>query len=298
MSFIIFVVLSFIFYKYFNLKIKYCILENENKNLKIYKKSPKIIAISYGNEMYQRQLAWNKKSALEIGKVDEHYSFGPNDIDLQFKEQNKIILSQKRGNGYWLWKSYFLLKTLKEKLNDGDYIIYTDAAILYMNSTYQIIEFMKEQNAEMWAIQLPDCIEKKWTKRDAFILLNADTPFFSNSLQYMAGIQIYKKSKFTEKFLEELLYYSQDKRIITDLPNTLGKPNYIEFTDHRHDQSILSLLIKKYGLVNSNKTNVIINKIERSKILMPFIFCIYRRRGFIDYNDVRNKCVNLIQKRN
>ena len=122
-NFIIFVVLSFIFYKYFNLKIKYCILENENKNLKIYKKSPKIIAISYGNELYQKQLAWNKKSALEVGKVDEHYSFGPNDIDLQFKEKNKIILSQKRGNGYWLWKSYFLLKIFKEKLNDGDYII-------------------------------------------------------------------------------------------------------------------------------------------------------------------------------
>ena len=45
--------------------------------------------------------------------------------------------------------------------------------------------------------------EKKYTKRDAFILLWADLPFYTENNQYMAGIQIYKKSKFTEKFVEE-----------------------------------------------------------------------------------------------
>ena len=104
---------------------------------------PKIIAISYGNRDFQKLLEFNKKSAFEIGKVDEYYSFGPEDIDQQFRIKNKDILSRKRGNGYWLWKPYFILKTLKEKLNEGDYIIYTDAGILYMDSTWKIIEFLK-----------------------------------------------------------------------------------------------------------------------------------------------------------
>ena len=69
-------------------------------------------------------------------------------------EKNKEILSRKRGSGYWLWKPYLILKTLKEKLNYGDYLIYIDAAILYMNSTYQVIDFLKEQNAEMWMNRL------------------------------------------------------------------------------------------------------------------------------------------------
>lgn len=224
-NYIIFIVLFIILFKYYNLKLNYFIIEKENKILKIYKKNPKIVGISYANKLYERQLALNKKSALEIGGVDEHYSYGPDDIDIKFKEKNKYILSQKRGNGYWLWKSYFILKTFKEKLNDGDYLIYTDACVLYMNSTYSIIEFMKERNAEMWADQLI-YIEKEYTKRDTFLLLNADIPLFTSTFQYQATIQIYKKSKFTEKFLEELLYYSQDKRIITDLPNTLGKKNY------------------------------------------------------------------------
>ena len=294
LNFIIFLALFITLFKYYNLKYNYLLKEKENQSLNIYKKTPKIIAISYSNKLYQKQLALNKKSALEIGNVDEYYSYGPSDIDIEFKEKNIYILSQKRGNGYWLWKPYFILKTLKEKLKNGDYLIYTDACVLYMNSTYKIIEFMKERDAEMWADQLI-YKEKNYTKRDTFLLLNADIPLFTNTFQYQATIQIYKKSKFTEKFLEELLYYSQDKRIITDLPNTLGKENYIGFKDHRHDQSVLSLLIKKYGLVNSNKTNLNITE-SKSITLMPSIFCLYRRLKFINYNDIRNKCIKKINK--
>ena len=260
------------------------IIINNFKNCLKYKiyKRPKIIAISYGNQQYQRQLEINKKSALEVGNVNEYYSFGPDNIDLEFRNKNKDILSRKRGNGYWLWKPYFILKTLKEKLNEGDYLIYTDAGILYMNSTSIIIDFMKEQKVQIWAIQL-NHIEKKYTKRDAFILLGADMPFFTDTPQYMAGIQIYQKSKYTEKFLEEVLYYSQDKRIITDDPNTLGLNNYDGFVDNRHDQSIFSIMIKKYGQASSGKTNINITQLEKQYIFMPYIFCIYRRTSFTDY---------------
>ena len=68
------------------------------------KRKQKIVAISYSNEIYQRQLQLNKKSALEVGEVDEFYSYGPDDVDPIFREKNKNILSRRRGNGYWLWK--------------------------------------------------------------------------------------------------------------------------------------------------------------------------------------------------
>lgn len=141
----------------------------------------------------------------------------------------------------------------------------------------------------MW-IKKTRYLEKRFTKRDAFILLGADMPFFADTNQYNAAIQVYKKSKFTEKFLEEVLYYSQDKRIITDDPNTLGLRNYKGFVDNRHDQTILSILIKKYGQADSGKTNMEISKIRYQKIRMPNIFCHYRKRRFNDYNDILEKC--------
>jgi hypothetical protein len=267
-----------------------------NKDLNIFrqyigkKRNYKIVAISYSNEIYQTQLQYNKKSAFDNGKVDEYYEYGPNDIDKDFREKNKDILSRKRGNGYWLWKPYIILKTLKEKLNNGDYLFYTDACIFYNNDTKILVNFLINNNQEMWAYRLDNIIEKIYTKRDAFILLGADSPFYTDTKTIEASIQIYKKSLFTEKFLEEYLYYSQDKRIITDDPNVLLLPNYQGFIENRHDQSVFSILIKKYGLVNSGKMNMDIENINKLKEDQPYIFCHYRRLKFINYEDLKQKC--------
>lgn len=262
---------------------------SSNNNFK-----PKIIAITYTNGVFQKQADFNKKSALEVGKVDEHYIYGPNDIDQEFKEKNKEILSKSRGNGLWLWKPYFIYKTFKEKLREGDYIIYTDAGILYMNSTYLLIDFLKEQKAEMWMNRM-FLKELEYSKRDAFILMGVDMPFYSETYQYMGGIQIYKKCTYTEKFLEDLLFYSQDIRIISDNPNKLGLENYKGFKDNRHDQTVLSLLVKKYGIANSGNPTLSPDEINNGKhIIMPNIFCIYRRHNFKDYDDLKELCLKIL----
>ena len=193
-----------------------------NVNYTGFNQKPKIVAISYSNELYQRQLELNKKSAIEVGKVDEFYSYGPNDVDPAFREKNKDILSRKRGNGYWLWKPYVIYKTIVEKLKDGDYLIYSDACVLYMNSSRLLVDFLEEHKARMWTYKMK-FKEKQYTKRDAFILMDADTPYYTDTYQYMATLMIYKKSKYTVKFIKEWLYYGQDKRIITDDKNTMGK---------------------------------------------------------------------------
>ena len=231
---------------------------------KIISNNPKIIGISYANYVYEKQLEYCKKSALEIGKVDKFYDYGPQDIDLGFKQENIDILSRKRGNGYWLWKPYFILKTLKEKLENGDYLIYTDAGILYTKNVRVLINFLEKKNEDMWFYKI-SLKEKIFAKRDAFILMGADTQYYTETYTYNAAFQIYKKSKFSLKFVSDYLYYGKDKRIITDEANTLSMPNYLGFKDNRHDQTIFSLLIKRYNLANSGKSNInytIINKLK------------------------------------
>ena len=240
----------------------------------------------------------NKKSALEVGKVDEYYSYGPNDLDNEFKFKNKDILSRKRGNGYWLWKSYIINKTIVEKLNFGDYLIYTDAGTIFMNSSLLLINFLKKNNASMWMNRLT-YKESQYSKRDAFLLMGLDSPFYSQTNQYMAGIQIYKKSEYSVNFIQEWLHYCQDKRIITDENNTLGKPNYEDFKENRHDQTALSLLIKKYREANSALENINLNGYSIKKhIIMPNIICIYRKMPFKNYNDLKQKCKKIIQEQN
>lgn len=50
------------------------------------------------------------------------------------------------------------------------------------------------------------------------------------------------------RFVEEWLRYCRDERILTDIPNESGYPNLTGFVDHRHDQSVLSLLAEKYHI--------------------------------------------------
>jgi hypothetical protein len=58
---------------------------------------------------------------------------------------------------------------------------------------------------------------------------------------------LFKKNDLIMKFVDEWLFFAQDERALTDIPNQLGKPNLPEFKAHRHDQSIYSILVKKYG---------------------------------------------------
>ena len=276
-SIIFLYIFFFLLYSYY-IKKKYNLKNSKHK----------IIAITYGSSSFYKEIQYNKKSALEIGNVDEHYIYTPNDLDNEFKEKNKDILFRKRGGGYWLWKPYIILKAFKEKLNEGDYLIYTDAGVLYIDSSYKIVNFLKEKNVDMWMNKLRHK-EKKYTKRDAFILMGADSPFYTDTNQYMATIQVYKKNKYTEKFLTQLLFYSQDKRIITDDPNTQGLDNYPEFIENRHDQTVLSLLIKKYGEANSGYPSL--NLLEIKRIVMPNIFCFYRRVENYNYSSLRDNCI-------
>lgn len=255
-------------------------------------KTHKIVAISYGDSKFARQLEFNGKSALEMAKVDEFYGYTPDDIDPEFKKKNEDILNRPRGNGYWLWKPYFLYRTLEEKLDYGDFLIYSDAGILYMDAAQKLVDFLNKKNTDMYLHRLPH-LERQYTKRTAFILLGVDDPFYAETGQFNAAFQIYRKTKFTEYFLKEYLYYAQDKRIITDDPNLPGIDDYPEFRSHRHDQSILSLLVKKYGLVNANKPNIELNIVKNFTEEMPTIFCHYRRRGGFYYESVKKMCKDI-----
>ena len=205
-----------------------------------------IVAISYGNRPYRRALKLNIRTAMKVAGVDRAIGFCENDIDEVFKTQNENILQQAKGNGYWLWKPYFCKKVLTS-LKDGDFLVYGDAGnIYYSKDISKFIAFMKKESVNM-LLREQSFVEKVYTKRDTFIYMKCDTPQYAESHQIWAGAFIIRKSEQTMQFVNEWLNYATDARILTDIPNTCGKDNYDGFLTHRHDQSIFSLLCKKYG---------------------------------------------------
>ena len=206
-----------------------------------------ILAINYADRGFARAQKWNLKTAIQWG-ADKTIGYTPQDIDEEFREKNKDILSAKKGNGYYLWKPYFLNKAYKE-LQDGDYLIYTDAGSIYVNRIQYLIDCMEREKMDIMTFSLEkEMLERRYNKRDALILMGCDSPEYTDTPQSIGGYVLFKKSPFVEKFLKEDLEYAQDPRIITEQANTQGLPDYPDFIVHRHDQAIWSLMVKKYHL--------------------------------------------------
>lgn len=205
-----------------------------------------IVAINYANAKYRQTQKFNSATAIRKGRVDKVISYSPKDVDREFRRKNKRILSQERGNGYWLWKPYFIWKTLKN-LQDNDYLVYLDSGAFYRKDVRYLIRAMEADGQDIMVFELP-FKEFRYTKRDVFVCMDCDEPEYTNTNQRMATMVIIKKTKDTLAFVQEWLDYGQADNIITDEKNHLGKDNYEGFIDNRHDQSIFSLLSKKYKL--------------------------------------------------
>ncbi|UJR08709.1 hypothetical protein I4U23_012966 [Adineta vaga] len=162
-----------------------------------------------------------------------------------FVNRNKDILDRKRGAGYWLWKPYILFQELYYA-RDDDIIIYSDVLVNFVANISHLIKLTAKQDIVLF--ELTGFHEKGWSKRDTFILLNADTPQYTDTWGNLASYLVIKKSFNSMAFVSEWLTYAQDSRAITDDDNVLGSKNYPEFRVHRHDQTIMSILAKKWNI--------------------------------------------------
>lgn len=204
------------------------------------------ILVNYATSNFASAQAFNRKTALKIGGFDKVVSSNPDELDPNFKATHADTLTQTRGAGYWLWKPYCILKALENSM-DGDVVMYTDSASHFIAPASPLLLLPESENQDVipFALEHP---EAHWTKRDAFILMDCDDQGFEKSSQRLASFIVARKSQSSIAFFREYLRYCTNSQILTDLENSCGLPNYSGFRDHRHDQSIFSLLTKKYDL--------------------------------------------------
>ena len=170
-----------------------------------------------------------------------------------WNKHNEFILSQKRGYGYWIWKSYIIKKTM-EQLKDGDIIMYLDSGCEIGYPSQDLIpdffDYVKKDKiigslARNEQTNKYD-IEKNWTKMDLIEELNIIDENLLDSPQHQAGLLMIEVCQKTIDLVN--LWYKICCRyeLIDDSCSKIS--NCINFVEHRHDQSIFSLLTKKYNL--------------------------------------------------
>jgi hypothetical protein len=170
------------------------------------------------------------------------------DLDSDFTNEVKNILTIKRGLGLCVWKPYIILNLFKE-INDNDYVIYVDSADMLHPQIFDYIQNFIQKN-DMLLVPSPNRnLQKDYTKRDCFVMMNCDEERYWNSIQIEAGLIVAKKNQRTINILNEWLYYCKNENILTDIPNVCGFDNLPNFVTHRHDQSIMTNLAVKYNIL-------------------------------------------------
>jgi len=166
-----------------------------------------------------------------------------------WNQHSRFIENNRRGYGYWLWKSYLIKKTM-ETMNHGDVLLYLDCGCEIDINKKDIVRNYLEYVKKEYIISTHTHIERDWTKMDLIKKLDMLDDRYLNTQQHEAGVIFFFVCRETIDLVNEWYKLACDYDNINDHPSIYK--NLECFNEHRHDQSIFSLLTKKYNLHSKN----------------------------------------------
>ncbi len=228
------------------------------------------IVISFATERFKKSQIVLETESYKMG-ADKVINYDQNSLESSFIKENYNILKNPKGSGLWLWKPYLILKTL-EQVNYGDKVLYCDAGIFLKNNLNYLFNLSSIEK-DIILFQVHEKINKNWTKKECFELMQCDNKNFFDNEQVCGAPQLYTKTNNSISFINELLNFCK-KSIILD-PTDLSKERE-DFVDHRHDQSILTNLAIKNNLEIFRDPSQFGNNFPRINSQYPQIFNLHR----------------------
>lgn len=208
----------------------------------------KIYICSFSNLFLLPALKRFYNQALDMNIFDDIFLFEELTLGKDFKVRFKDKLNYNvRGFGYWCWKPYIILESLK-RIEYNDILIYADTGCHlkkeYIDKMKNYIDYAKEYDIVAFELGMPD---KLWTKSDLFQYFNVlDNKEITDTNTRCATCIIIKKSDKTIKFVNDWLkVFYNNFNLADDTPSAIK--NLDGFIEHRHDQSIFSILSKLYN---------------------------------------------------
>lgn len=204
----------------------------------------KILTFANGRYLISRELL---KTHLNKLGVDNLIFKTDEDLPSDFKETYNYLFGFGRGYGYWIWKPYFILQELM-KLKDDEVLMYIDSSDVPEKKFFDFIRQILENQINLFVNR--GFNHGQWTKMDCFYYMGCDDEKYYNATQLEAGLLCLKNKPENIELVTEWFENCKDMRKITDIQNQGPKLNLPNFIDHRHDQSILTNIIIKKGIVS------------------------------------------------
>ena len=206
----------------------------------------KIYFISYGDKKYSIQKNRIGHQAKKFKIFNKVILYSQKSLDSDFLKKFNNLFSENIGGGYWIWKSFIVLKTFS-LMNEGDVLLYVDSgSTLNLKGKKRLINYVDKLNSSGKSIlcfQMSHLVENEWTTKQVFEALNVkNNTDITNSPQIMGGVFLVKKCKESIEFFQDFQsLVHDDNNLIT---NFYHESQDINFKSCRHDQSIFSVMCK------------------------------------------------------
>ena len=197
------------------------------------------------------------QQAYDIRVFDDLQIFTDEDLKCDTDYWNKhgaFTLANRRGYGYFLWKPYLIMKTM-QKIKDGDILVYADAGCEIDPENEERIDQLRHlfEVVKLDKIIGSECnLERKMNKMDILVNMGVlDNEKILNSSQRQATAVMFYKCKDTMTFAKTWYEMGCIYSNIDDSQSVYR--NFPFYDEHRHDQSIFSLLTKKMNLYSQTE---------------------------------------------
>lgn len=226
---------------------------------------------TYGNEKFKYSKARIKEEAESSGFFDHILVFGPEDLDKEFIQKTKPYISAARGGGYWLWKAFFL-KQIFAQMNEGDYCFYIDAGCTVNSAGKKrfsaYLTMLDSSESGCLGFALVGFNECEWTNKMTLAYFNSDDSI-KKSPQIITGFIMFKKDHVSGKIIEEFYNIAISRPDL--FADQVSSDELPSFKAHRHDQSIWSILGKKYNILQIPDETYGENMLEKNKVTPDFM---------------------------
>ena len=126
---------------------------------------------------------------------------------------------------------------------DGDIVFYNDAGSTFRRDPSPLIALAARYGGVTFNIDMPT---EMWVKGAVFAHLDMPVEVWGKQRMVAAGTILLQRRPHTLELARQFMLLSQNASLISDDP-VPSVPNHKAFREHRHDQSIWSLLCYKYG---------------------------------------------------
>jgi len=168
-----------------------------------------------------------------------------------WQEHGSFIENNPRGYGYWLWKPYLIKKNMEQCAN-GDIILYCDSGCeIDQKKAGLFPQFFEIAKQDKILATKAGCIERQSNKMDLLIELGLQDESVHYEEQRQSGIILFYVCDETRDLVNKWYTLASDYHLIDDSPSIA--PNYDDFIEHRHDQSIFSLLTKQHSIFSDTQ---------------------------------------------